>query len=317
VADPQKPPEGARPLPIDKTGTVRNDGYPYYLDGAQVLPPTAEVTVQLGVRIVGINKASLDVQGGLKVHGTEGNWVRIEGIDFSPTREARRGLHLDMVDFRGCRFAHGENEEIGGDVTIENSCFQNDCAFDVRMRRGFLKIMTCEFGMPCRIFCDRQKENSVPIEVEIRSSWMRELELRGPGMIFVRHTELKAGVTCRSVTQVEVDGCDVRADLTIEQQPEDDFKKITLTKCNLLAGARLVLRRKPGEKTRVERLAVDKFYFETSAGPAEGEKEIGPLIEDVDDDEAGNSVRALVSKGPKRPHLLVSYDLRSRAPPLN
>src|SRR5262245_3025263 len=173
-----QPPDGAIPFPVEKTGTVRSDaGKTYYIDGAKVIPRTAEVTVQLGVSIVGINKASLDVQGGLKVHGTQDVWVTIRNVDFSPTRSTLKGLHLDCADLHGCTFRYGEDATLQGDVTIENSCLQRDCTFDVRLGGGFLKIMTVEFGMPCRMRSVRQKENSVPVEVEVRSSWMKTIEL--------------------------------------------------------------------------------------------------------------------------------------------
>ena len=48
------------------------------------MPKNVEITVQLDVRIVGINDASLDVQGGLKIHGTQDHWVKIDGVDLSP-----------------------------------------------------------------------------------------------------------------------------------------------------------------------------------------------------------------------------------------
>ena len=67
----QAPPDGAEPLPVERTTTVRGRGTVWYVDGPTVIPPSAEIRIELGTRIVGINNASLDVQGGLKIHGTE------------------------------------------------------------------------------------------------------------------------------------------------------------------------------------------------------------------------------------------------------
>src|SRR6187455_1396227 len=81
----EEPPAGAIPLPLKGRVTVRADGHPYYVDGPQVIPGGANIRLEQRVKVVGINKASLDVLGGFDVHGTMDNWVRIENIDFSPT----------------------------------------------------------------------------------------------------------------------------------------------------------------------------------------------------------------------------------------
>jgi hypothetical protein len=304
------------PFPVGKTTIVRAEGKAYEIDGAQVIPPNAEVTVQLGVRIYGVNNASLDVQGGLKVHGTEGSWVVIDHVDFSPTVAPKRGFHLDMADLVGCRFKHGETQSFGGEITIENSCLQRDCEFDVRVTGGFLKIMTTEFGMPCRIRCDRQRENPVPIELEIRSSWMKEVFLSGTGTANFRHSEIRAGLECRGVTDVTVDGCDVGGKLAFLQGPDDSFSKVTLTKVNMF-GSTLVLERPQGPRTKAERVKLDKFYFgPKSGGGATSDKDVGALITDKDDDPA-QTVKAWWGKPADTPHQLVSYGtLRSRAPDL-
>jgi hypothetical protein len=313
----EPPPVGSIPLPLDRTGTVRAEGKTYYIDGAQVVPRTAEVTIQLGVTIIGINNASLDVQGGFKAHGTQDIWVTIRNVDFSPTRAPLKGVHLDMVTFEGCKWVHGETAAMSGVFTIENSCFQRDCTFDVALQGGFLKIMTVEFGMPCAIRCIRQKENPVPIEVEVRSSWMKAISLTGAAVANFRHSEIKGGLVCNNVTDVIVDGCDVSQTLSFLQAPEDSAKKIELTKINFFDGCRLVLRRKQGPDTKAEKVKLDKPYFGTKGGvPVLEDKEIAALIDDAEDDAEG-TLRVWWNKANKRKHLLVNYDtLRMRAPPL-
>jgi hypothetical protein len=310
------PPEGAVPLPVDRTTIVRDDGHDYYIDGPTVIPPNAEITVQLGVTIHGINNASLDVQGGLKVHGTEQNWVTIDHVDFSPTTEPKRGLHLDMADLHACTFVHGETGELHGDVTIENSCLQPGCKFDVRWTSGFLKIMTVEFGVPCHVRFDRQRENSVPIEFELRSSWMREVLLVGTADATVRHSEIKGNLTAQHVTSLTVDGCDLRGDLVIQQGPDDDFKNVELTKVNVFGG-KVVLDRESGPRVKKERVEIQRFYFGADGGPAVTDpKEVATHVTDQQGKEDGN-VFAWITRPQKRQHALVSYDLRSRAPPLS
>jgi hypothetical protein len=317
----ETPPAGSQPLVLDKTATIRAEGGSYYIDGPCVIPRDVEITVQLGVTIVGINGASLDVQGGLKVHGTEGRWVTIRNVDFSPTRFPLRGLHLDMADLEGCTFRHTDapdGGELGGLITIENSCLQRTCVFDVKLTRGFLKLMTVEFGMPCRIRSVRQKENPVPIEVEVRSSWMAAIDFSGPATANFRHSELKGGLTCRNVTEVMVDGCDVLNQVAVLQVEEESFRDISVTKCNFFDGAKLILQRPEGPKAKKERVKVDKCYFggrDTGVGVTDLE-EIAKRIVDGEDVEGGGTVRAWVPKTQKRRHSLVSYDLRGRAPPL-
>ncbi len=317
AAHAEAPPAGAKPFPLTRTGTVKGRGKMFYIDGAAVIPRTADIRVEQGVTIFGINHASLDVQGGLEVHGTEDTWVTIHKVDFSPTTKPLQSLHLDMVDFRGCTFKHDDTQSLGGKITIENSCLQRDCVFDVRLTGGFLKIMTVEFGMSCRVRSIRDKGNRTPIEFEVRSSWMKAIQFSGPAAAVFRHSEIRGGLTCEHVTQVEVDGCDVSETLSFAQEPTDSFKKIVLTKCNLYGGATVVCARAKGPKTKKERVRLQRFYFGPKKGPAILKKdEIAALVRDGADLEDGN-VKVIWTKPKKRPHVLVNYDtLRDRAPDL-
>lgn len=304
------------PFPLDKTQMLKVEGKPYIIDGAKVIPPNVEITIQRGVRIQGINNASLEVQGGLKAHGTETVWVVIQNVDFSPTSVPKRGLHFDMVDFINCKFKHSDKQSVSGEFTIENCCLQRDCEFDVRVVGGLLRIMTVEFGMPCRIRCAKEKENRTPLEIGIHTSWMRDLVIQGGAALTVRSTELKNGLELKNVTDVLVDGCDVSGKLAILQDAEDSFGKVTLTKNNLYDGATLVLSRPEGPKTKVEKVKVDKFFFGPKHGSGvTGDKEVAALIKDREDDPT-QTVSAWWSKPNEREHALVSYMLRSRAPDL-
>jgi hypothetical protein len=313
----EEPPAGSIPLPVDKTATVRAEGKVYYLDGAKVIPRTAEITVQLGVTIVGINKASLDVQGGFKVHGTQDSWVTIRNVDFSPTLSPLRGVHLDMADLHGCVFRHPESAAFDGQWTIENSCLQRDCAFDVRIAGGFLKIMTVEFGIPCKIRCVPPKTGGPPIEVDVRSSWMKTLDFTGPAAVNFVNSEIR-GLALHGVTDATVNGCDVLGELSVKQAAEDSFKKLVLTKVNFFDGCRLVLERPKGPDTKDEKLKLDKPFFGTkeSGIGTEDEKTImGMIVDGADAPEV--SIKAWLANPQKRKHALVNYDtLRSRAPPL-
>jgi len=313
----EEPPAGAVPFPVDRTTKLTaRKGPVYYIDGPTVIAKKAEITVQLDVRIVGINGASLDVQGGLKVHGTQDHWVRIDNVDFSPTRESHLGVHLDMVDLRGCRFVHGEGEGFTGDLTIENGAMQRDCAFDVCMHTGTLKLMTLDSGIPWTIRCASPDPKTKPILVQVRSCWARNVRLSGACDATFRHSEIKDGLRCSNVTEVVVDGCDLTDTLAVHQGPDDVFKKITLSKCNLFDGCTLVLHREPNEDAKKEKVKVDKFYF----GPRDGggaltkPDDVAKRIDDGED-VAHRRVVARVGKPAKKKHLLVKYGpLRLRVP---
>jgi hypothetical protein len=309
-------PAGTNPFPLDKTQILKAEGKPYYIDGAKVIPPNVEITIQRGVRVFGINNASLDVQGGLKVHGTQDVWVVLQKIDFSPTSLPKRGLHFDMVDFVACKFKHGEAQSLNGEVTIENSCFQRDCEFDARITGGLLRIMTVEFGVPCRIRCDKEKVNRTPLEIGIHTSWMRDLVITGGAAVTVRSTELKNGLEMKGATELLLDGCDISQKVSILQGADDSFGKIVLTKNNLFDGATLVLSRPEGPKTKVEKVKVDKFFFGKKNGPgATKDKDVAALILDREDDPT-QTVVAWWSPPNERHHELVAHTLRSRAPDL-
>ena len=313
----EEPPHGAVPFPVDRTTKVTAKRGPvYFIDGPTVIPKKAEITVQLDVRIVGINGASLDVQGGLKVHGTQDHWVRIENVDFSPTRTSHKGIHLDMVDLRGCRFVHGEGEGFAGDLTIENGAMQRDCALDVCMHEGTLKLMTLDSGIPWTIRCASPDPRTKPILVQVRSCWARDVRISGACDATVRHCEIKDGLRCANVTELVVDGCDITGTLAVRQGPDDLFKKVTLSKCNLFDGCTLVLDREANEEAKKEKVKVDKFFFGPRDGPGALTKrdEIAPLVDDGTDVEH-RRVIAKITAPAKKKHLLVQYgQLRLRVP---
>lgn len=310
-------PPGSKPFPVTRTTKLTAKTGPLYvIDGPLVIPAGVEITVQLDVQIVGINGASLDVQGGLKVHGTQDHWVKIENVDFSPTRVSHKGIHLDMVNLYGCRFVHAEGEGFTGSLVIENAAMQRDCDLDVRLRTGTLKLMTIESGIPWTIRCESPDPRTKKICVRVASCWARAIELSGPCDATLRHSEIRGGLRCRRVFDLTVDGCDVTETLAIHQGANDLFKKVTLTKLNLFDDCTLVLDREPNEEAKLEKVKVDKCFF----GPRKGgpgltkAKAIQKLIDDGED-VPHRRVIARVVRPEKKRHKLVNYtDLRLRVP---
>lgn len=307
------PPEGLR-LPLTGKQTVRNDGKNYYLDGACVIPPGSEIRIEKNVRVYGINNASLDVQGGLSVHGTEDSWVYFVNVDFSPTKSPDKMMHLDMASLHGCKLVHGQDAAFEGGITIENCCWQYDCKFEVKVASGFLRIMTTEFTCPCSVEAVPSKGKGV--EFAIRTCWMKATSFKGGASGTIRHSEVRGPLVLNDVTDFVLDGTDLFADATVRQASPATFAKVQLTKCNLLGGSNLVLERPGGADVKAERVQVERFFFENENGGAVlGEKDAGERVKDAVDDPT-QAVKAIVVTPNKRRHVFLSSSLRKRAPPV-
>jgi hypothetical protein len=306
-------PPGAVPLPLKGRLTVRDEGKAYYVDGPQVVPKGSAIRVEKDVRIVGVRGASIDVQGGFEVHGTQDHWVRIDDVDFGKTRKPETNFHFDMVDFQGCSFVHGEGETFEGQWTIENATLQKRCKLSVRLAGGFFRVMSADVTVPCRV--EVLPTKGKPPEVSFHTSWVKGgLTLVGPSAATVRFVDLPEGVQATGFTSLVVDGCDVSKAITLEQPEEGSFSGLVLTKCNLLFGARLVLRRPTGAKTKTERVKVERFFFADGDRFVVKDADIAARIDDGEDDPK-LSVKATWTKPNERRHLFIDKALRMRLPP--
>jgi hypothetical protein len=303
------PPTGEQPFPTDKSATLR--GGPYVIDGAKTIPRGVEINVAPGVRISGKNHASLDVQGGLKITGTTGDkyWVRVDDVDFSPTKTPALGVHFDMADFSRCKIAHPlEGTGFEGEWTIENCTFQRDCGpIDVKMTKGFLKLMTVEFGIGCKIRCEPPKGSPKGIELQIRTAWMREFAIEGPATAHVVHSNFPEGFEAKRVTDLDVNGCDVRKTFHVAQAADDSFRGVSLTKVNLFEGATVVLERAAGGAAKPENVTLQKFWFDDSP------QDLSPLVKDGGD---AGTVKALIQQRSADRHYLVTRMVLGNIPPL-
>ena len=307
-----EPPAGAIPFPVNKTQTVRGKGSVYYLDGAVVIPEKVQIRVEMGVTLLGINNASLEVKGGLQIHGTVDNWVQVKNIDFSPTHHPDRGMHLDMVSFRKCTFAHTAEKPYIGVVTIENAAFQRGCRFEWRMHQGKLKIMDVLFGTPCVIRCEPPVGKKSDIMVEVRASQLQTLRIHGHGNATVRHCEVQKAVEFHNVKVVVLDGCDIWDKVGVYQKADDTFKKVKFTKCNLWTGCAVEVKREPAAGQKKEKVFLQKFYFGSNDGtePVLKPKELAELLV-----QGQGNVHLRLDKLRKSKHLLVPYLLWDTRPP--
>jgi hypothetical protein len=286
------------PLPLTGRQTVRAEGRRYVVDGKQTIPPGSVIRVEANVLIVGKNGASLDVRGGLRVHGIPGSRVRIQDVDFSPSVSPDNELHFDEVSFHGCTFAHSKETAYAGGFTLENASFGGG-PFTVRIRTGFLRVMSVEFSVGCTV--EGVANTGRPPEVALRTSTLQAVTLLGPMTATVRSCEVKGLLEARDFGDLVVDGCDLPGGAAFRQGPGGVFSRLVLTKCNLLDGARLVLHRPTGPKTKAEKVRIDKFHFGRTDGADMTDGEIAGRIDDGADDEAV-SVRAFWQNPKERPH---------------
>jgi hypothetical protein len=293
-------PANSLPFPTSGRLTLRGEGKPYVVDGRQVLAAGSVIRVEANTRIVGINGASLEVKGGLKVHGIPGGRVRIERVDFSPTVAPENELHFDEVELTGCNFAHGEVAAFEGGLTIENAAFSGG-VFSVRMRSGYLRLMAANMNVACSIEGAPGK-GRVP-EVAVRTSNVNTLSLSGPMMGTVRACEIRGALEAKDFTDLVIDTCDLPGGVTLRQGPDGSFSKLQLLKCNLVNGSKIVLHRPVGPKTKMEKVRVEKFHFARADGGVDlSDKEIAGRIDDGADDEAV-SVKAFWQNPQERKHV--------------
>ena len=270
------------PLPLTGRPTVHASPKRYVIDGKQVIPAGSAIRVESGVRIVGINHASLEIKGGLQIHGIPGTRVQISGVDFSPTLAPDSEVHFDEADLSGCTFVHPEGAAFVGGLAMENVSFTGG-TFAVRIRSGYLKLMSAKIYVACTI--DSVPGKGKAAEVSIRSSMLGTLRLSGDSSATVRDSELGETMHAKNFTDLLVDACDLKNGITLEQDAEGTFSKLKLQNCNLLGGSKVVLRRPVGPKTTPEKVRLMKFFFGRSDDkPDMTDKEIADRIDDGADD---------------------------------
>jgi hypothetical protein len=285
-------------FPLTGRQTVKANGKRYVIDGKQTLVAGAVIRVEAGVKIAGINGASLDVRGGLKVHGTSDGRVDISRVDFSPTVAPDNEVHLDEVDLTGCDFATPDGASFTGGLTIENASIGGG-RFAVRMKSGYLRIMSVRMNTPCAI--EAVPDKGRPPEIAIRGGTLTGLTFSGNAAATIRSVDVKGRLEAKDFTDLVVDACDLHESVVFRQSAEGSFSKLQLLKCNLLAGAGLTLARPKGPSTKPEKVRLDKFHFGTNAAPDLTDKRIAERITDGADDDT-QSVRAWWQNPQERPH---------------
>jgi hypothetical protein len=131
----------------------------------------------------------------------------------------------------------------------------------------------------------------------------------------VRDSECRGPLEGQDFTFLEIDGVDLFEGLTLKLGPDATWSKCQLLKSNLFGGHKLTLARPSGPRTKMEKVRVEKFHFESAdEKPELADKQIADRIVDGADDPQV-SVKAFVQNPQERPHVFLDPHLRPRAPP--
>src|SRR5438477_2580054 len=218
------------PLPLTGKQIVRPIGKRYVLDGKQVIPSGSAIRIEANVKVFGLHGASLDVRGGLKVHGVPDSRVEIHDVDFSPTVAPIDEVHLDEVELIGCTFRHGKDAQFTGGFTVENAHVTTP--FDFHIKSGFVRLMSTTFDSNCTVtgFASTTKA----AEVAVRTCTLGTLRLVGPSAGTVRDCTIRQQFVATEFTDLVVDATDLSGSVSFLQTGDGSFAKLSLLNCNLL-----------------------------------------------------------------------------------
>lgn len=287
------------PLPLTGKVTVKANGKRYVVVGKQTIPSGSLIRVEAGVKIAGLEGASLDVRGGFRVHGTQEGHVEISSVDFGPTVAPDNEVHLDEVDLTACRFTTPDGQSFSGGFTIENAIVTGG-SFALRIKTGYLRVMDVQLKVPCSV--EAVPDKGRPPEVAIRGGRIGDLALGGDASATIRGVHVDGRIDAKDFTDLVVDDCDLHQTIAFRQSAERSFAKLQLLKCNLHGGANIVLARPQGSGTKMEKVRVDKFWFGKADDTADvSDTAIAERIQDGADDPAV-SVKAWWQNPQDRPH---------------
>jgi hypothetical protein len=143
---------------------------------------------------------------------------------------------------------------------------------------------------------------------------MDAVSFSGDASATIRDSETRGLLEAKDFTDLYVDGVDLFQGAAFRQRPEGSFSRLKLVKCNLLYGMKLVLHRPVGDRTKMEKVLVERFFFEAGDEKADmTDKQIAERIDDGADDPAV-SVKAFWQNPQKSRHYFLSEPLRKRRP---
>jgi hypothetical protein len=301
-AVPQDPPAKEKPLPVDKTRKLIEEGAVYTVEGRVRVPKGVELTLFRNCRVIakGSAPAVIEVEGGLDAVGVFEREVIFEGVTVEPQAKFER-IHMDMVIFRGS----------GGLRTPKDT--------SVRFHSGSVELATVCAEAPTRIVCvnpEGSKQNNVRVFVRgcpqkvmakctphgSRVGLTGGLEADGGDDMTVQLSRI-GGALCavRNWGQRLIfDGLKINSTrVEITHREAGKFQRVQAAKCDVYSKEWIASA--PADKVLKDTLTLDRCWFN---GITEVKRIFDEVIKDGADDPEKNGVRVQIPKVNARPHEL-------------
>ena len=317
-APPQDPPAKQKPLPVDKTRKLIEEGAVYTVEGRVRVPRGVEVTLFRNCRVVaaGSAPAVIEVDGGFDAIGVFGREVIFENVTVEPQAKFER-IHMDMVIFRGGGgLRTPKDASVDGYILVENFDLVDGAAFDVRFHSGSVELSTVCAEAPTKIVCvnpEGSKQNKVRVFVRGcpqnpmakctphggRVGLTGGLEADGGDDMTVQLSRV-GGALCavRNWGQRLIfDGMKINSTrVEITHREPGRFQRVQCAKCDVYSKEWIASA--PADKVLKDTLTVDRCWFN---GITDLKTIFEEVIKDGADDPEKNGVRVQIPKVNARP----------------
>jgi len=296
------------PLPVARSTTLNQEKVTYVVDGRKRIPWNVDIAVQRDVRIVGRNRAVLEIEGHLTITGTRDREVVVEGVRLEPVARFRE-LHLTDCIFRGGACVRSPDQStVEGTLQIENTTFEMGCTADVVFHAGEITLLSTVSVEPLSFAAKPRpdgKPNKVKFEAQTCFGSVRGSNFGlGGGLVLdgiddatVRNCNLLGAKTSlRNCRRLVVDGSKVSSAIfEIRQDEAGRFAGTKVMKCDFYTTNVMVWA--PGGGGNEEKLVLDKCWFK---GIEKADEVHATVIKDGNDDPT-NGVRVALQKILERP----------------
>jgi len=320
-AVPQDPPAKEKPLPVDKTRKLIEEGAVYTVEGRVRVPKGVELTLFRNCRVIakGSAPAVIEVEGGLDAVGVFEREVIFEGVTVEPQAKFER-IHMDMVIFRGSGgLRTPKDTSVDGYLAVENFDLVRGAALDVRFHSGSVELATVCAEAPTRIVCvnpEGSKQNNVRVFVRgcpqkvmakctphgSRVGLTGGLEADGGDDMTVQLSRV-GGALCavRNWGQRLIfDGLKINSTrVEITHREAGKFQRVQAAKCDVYSKEWIASA--PADKVLKDTLTLDRCWFN---GITEVKRIFDEVIKDGADEPEKNGVRVQIPKVNARPHEL-------------
>jgi hypothetical protein len=142
-----------KPLPVDRTQKLIEEGAVYTVAGRVRIRRGIEITVLRNCRIQGTGStpAVIEVEGGFDCIGVLDREVILENVTVEPCPKFER-MHMDMAIFRGTGgIRTAKDAPVDGYFMLENFDMVGQTAMDVTFQSGTIELSSACFDGPVRI----------------------------------------------------------------------------------------------------------------------------------------------------------------------